>query len=366
MVMDIGVQTEAVQGMTSPLFGQEVEVRWLASATKNLGVDRRLRVMAPIHPQVGDVVVVRTLTESEVYNRLELRNGETVRLGRGDIFAGVLGRRKALKGFVGDVPSSLAIGDRLHMLNQGGLIGLCTGHYHELGEPIEVEVLGVVVHGERVLNLRDYALRPMASLPTCAPIVIIAGACMHSGKTQVAASLIQGLTGKGYRVAGAKLSGVACLRDTLKMEAQGAFQTLSFLDCGHPSTVGVEDLTSVARDIVGHLSLQNPDLIVMELGDGLLGGYRVDTVFEDAELMKHCAAVVFCANDFVGAWGGIHLLQKKGVGIDVIAGSATDSPMGVEYIERELGVSAANALTQAEMLVQKVEDKIKQTMPQAA
>ncbi|MCB9637397.1 MAG: hypothetical protein H6728_10325 [Myxococcales bacterium] len=357
---------QSAQSMTNPIFGQDVEAHWLASSTKNLELGRRVRVISPINPQVGDIVAVRALTESETYNRLELRDGDTARLRRGDIFVGVLGRRKALKGFVGDVPSSLAIGDHLHLLNQGGVIGLCSGHFHELGEPIELELLGTVVQGDRVLNLRDHALPSIPSLPNCAPLVIIAGTCMQSGKTQAAASLIQGLSAKGYRVAGAKLSGVACLRDTLKMETQGAFHTLSFLDCGHPSTVGVTDLPQVARDIVGHLSTQKPDLIVMELGDGLLGGYRVEAIFDDADLMQHCAAVVFCANDFVGAWGGIHLLQKKGVTIDVIAGSATDSPMGVEYIEQEFGVAGANALTQAETLVKIVEEKVKISLDKAA
>jgi hypothetical protein len=45
----------------------------------------------------------------------------------------------------------------------------------------------------------------------------------------------------------------------------------------------------------------NPDLIVIELGDGILGGYSVDTVFDDLEIREATAALVFCASDYVGA-----------------------------------------------------------------
>ena len=71
---------------------------------------------------------------------------------------------------------------------------------------------------------------------------------------------------------------------------------------------------------------------MIELGDGILGGYSVETVFADFELLEATAALVFCASDYVGAWGGIELLRRKGVEVDVISGSVTDSRMGEDYI----------------------------------
>jgi hypothetical protein len=355
--MDIAIQDQSTSSLSFPMT-QEIEVDLFASATKNLPLMRRVYLLAPMTPKVGDAVVVRVRKESTTYNLLEQIDGQTVSLRSGDILVGVLGRRKALKGFVGDLPVSLRVGDTLHLLNQGGVLGCCTGQFHELSAPVEVEFLGMIDDGGKPMTLTDYALPHVSSLPHSAPIIIIAGTCMHAGKTQAASALVGSFAKQGYRVAGAKLSGVACLRDTLRMEAQGAIKTMSFLDCGHPSTVGVDDLTHVARQIVAHLNHEQPDVIVMELGDGLLGGYRVDAIFDDAELMAHCRAVVFCAHDFVGAWGGIHLLKQKGVHIDVITGSATDSPMGVDYIQGELGIAAANAIRQPEQLFALVEEKI--------
>jgi hypothetical protein len=87
----------------------------------------------------------------------------------------------------------------------------------------------------------------------------------------------------------------------------------------------------------------SPDLIVIELGDGILGGYSVDTIFADLELLEATAALVFCASDYVGAWGGIELLRRRGVEVDVISGSVTDSRMGEDYIREQFQLPAANA-----------------------
>jgi hypothetical protein len=160
------------------------------------------------------------------------------------------------------------------------------------------------------------------------------------------------------RVAAAKLSGVAALRDTLNMGDHGAVATASFLDCGLPSTVGVGDLAPVAKAIITRLNESAPDLVVIELGDGILGGYSVESVFDDAELRAAMAAVVFCASDYVGAWGGIELFKRRGIGVDLVAGSVTDSQMGEDYIERELGVPAGNAKRDGVRLFELIKSKV--------
>jgi len=159
-------------------------------------------------------------------------------------------------------------------------------------------------------------------------------------------------------VAAAKLSGIACLRDTLNMADHGAIATASFLDCGLPSTVDAGDLAPVAKAIIAKLNESSPDLIVIELGDGILGGYSVESVFDDAELREATAAIIFCASDYVGAWGGIELFRRRGITVDLIAGSVTDSQMGQDYVEREFGVPAANARRNGERLFELVSSKI--------
>ena len=322
-----------------------IDVDKIGSATSPLGLAKTVAlVSSTTSPKAGDVVVVRAMTDSATYNLLELPTGRLAKINPGDLLLGVLGRRRALKGFVGDVPETVASGDRLHLLNMGGVIGRCTGHHSSLSDAIELDVIGLACdENGNVLNIADACLPPQTSLGDTAPIVMIAGTSMNSGKTCAAIELIKQATRAGMKVAAGKLSGVACLRDTLNMADHGAVATASFLDCGLPSTVDVADLAPTAKAIIARLNEVNPDLIVIELGDGILGGYSVDTIFGDAELLEATGALVFCASDYVGAWGGIELLRRRGVEVDVISGSVTDSRMGEDYVKEQFGVPAANA-----------------------
>ncbi len=342
-----------------------IEADKIGSATKNLKLARTLALVgAKAEASAGDVVAVRALTDSATYNQLELPSGRLAKINPGDVLVGVLGSRRALKGFVGDVPASVAAGDELHLLNMGGVIGLCTGHHSSLSDAIRVEVLGLVCdEAGRARNIADVSLRPRATLGETAPLVIVAGACMNSGKTFAATELIRQATRQGLRVAAAKLSGVAALRDTLNMADHGAVATASFLDCGLPSTVGVGDLAPVAKAIIARLNESSPDLIVIELGDGILGGYSVESVFDDAELRGAIAALVFCASDYVGAWGGVELFRRRGMTVDLVAGSVTDSRMGEEFIEREFGVAAGNARRDGARLFEIVKGKVSAGAP---
>jgi hypothetical protein len=333
----------------------------IGSATAPLNLSKTVAVVETnSSPGAGDVIAVRALTDSATYNMLELPTGRLAKINPGDLLIGVLGRRRALKGFVGDIPTSVSAGDELHLLNMGGVIGCCTGHHSSLGDAIRLQVIGFVCdENDRVLNIADAALPARNKLGDTAPLVMIAGTSMNSGKTYAATELIKQATRAGLRVAAAKLSGVACLRDTLNMADHGAIATASFLDCGLPSTVSVGDLAPTAKAIIARLNEQSPDLIVIEMGDGILGGYSVDSVFDDAELRDATAALVFCASDYVGAWGGIELLRRRGIEIDVIAGSVTDSQMGEDYIRKEFGVPAANARRDGAELFDLVNDKLK-------
>jgi hypothetical protein len=334
-----------------------IEADKIGSATSPLNLSKTISVIDEnTDPKAGDAVVVRALGESVTYGNLELPSGRLAKISRNDVLLGVLGRRRALKGFVGDVPETIKTGDKLHLLNMGGLVGICSGHHSSLSDAIEVEVLGICTGSPsagagaemneppaRVLNISDNALRPANFLDASAPVVLIAGTSMNSGKTVAATEIIKQATHAGLKAAGAKMSGVACLRDTLNMQDHGAIATASFLDCGLPSTVGIEDLATVAKTILNHLNTFEPDIIVVELGDGIVGGYSVDSILRDKEIREATSAFVFCASDYVGVAGGIAVLKNFGIEIDVVAGSVTDSQMGEDFVQAEYDISAGNA-----------------------
>jgi hypothetical protein len=322
-----------------------LEVDKIGSATSPLKLTKTISAISENNiPKVGDVVAVKALSESITYGNLELPSGRLAKINKNDVLLGVLGKRRALKGFVGDVPDSIKAGDKLHLLNMGGVIGVCKGQHSSLSDAIQVEVLGIACNkDEGILNIADNALKPTNFLEESAPIVVVAGTCMNSGKTVAVTEIIKQAAHAGLKVAGGKLSGVACLRDTLNMEDHGACRTASFLDCGLPSTVDAGDLAPMAKAILNKLNESEPDLIVVELGDGIVGGYAVDSILQDAQIRVATSSFVFCASDYVGVVGGIEVLRGLGIEIDVIAGSVTDSQMGEDFVQDKFGINAGNA-----------------------
>jgi len=331
---------------------EKVSITKAGSVVSKLGLGRIVNVCSAEMPAaVGDVVVVSALTESATYGNLELGSGRLAKIVAGDILMGALGKRRALKGFVGEVPETIAAGDRLHLLNMGGVIGVCKGHHSSFSDAIEVEVLGAVCGADGgIINISDISLPSVQTIGTLAPVICVAGSCMNSGKTVAATEIIKQAASSGLKVAAAKISGIACLRDTLHMQDNGAYATASFLDCGLPSTVDCADLAVTAKSILSHLNSLGPDLIVVELGDGIIGGYSVDAVLRDPEIKAVISSLVFCASDYVGVIGGESVLKDMGIVIDVVAGSVTDSQMGEDYIQNILGLNAGNARRDGERL----------------
>jgi len=107
-----------------------VRVDKVASSTATLRLGREIEISDRIEVRAGNVIVVKALQEKSVYDKLELDTGRMAHIGREDVIAGVLGRRRALKGFVGDLPEAIAVGDRLQILNLGGVIGVCVSPSH--------------------------------------------------------------------------------------------------------------------------------------------------------------------------------------------------------------------------------------------
>lgn len=329
----------------------------IASATKNARIPREALLADAIPAQEGQVVAVRIRGTKSVYNTVEDVHGRMIPLNDGDIVAGVLGSRRALRGYAGVLPGSVATGDQLDVLNLGGVIGKCTSANIELGPPLKAEVLGAVLSfptlGERVgvpATIQQNSIPWAERLAPSAPVVYVAGTCMNAGKTYACGEIIRHLVRGGRRVAAAKLTGVSLLRDTLSMTDLGAFKSLFFGDAGVVSTTEAVSVP-LSKGLLNALNAEEPDCLVVELGDGILGDYGVQAILADPELMAAGAAHVLCANDPVASWGAVELYRTKyGKTPGIISGPATDNAVGRDFIEGKLGVKAINARLEREKL----------------
>lgn len=328
----------------------------IASVTRNLKLDRSLTLSPEVRAEHGAVLAGRILGDKSGYNQLEDVHGRMNVLHGDDIVVGALGHRNALHGYEGVLPKRVTPGQKLHMLNMGGVIGECVSHNPDVGPPFEFEVLGqVLVYPEfqsrqgEPANIRMGALKSNGKISDC-KVIYVAGTCMNAGKTAAACAIVRRLVQSGYRVGGAKLTGVSLMRDTLSMRDYGAEVTLDFTDAGIVCT-GPETAAQVARTIFAELSMRRFDVIVAETGDGIMGDYGVQAILADAELCALTAAFVFCANDPVGVAGGVqHLQDDYGIRADLVTGPATDNNVGVRFVEQQVGLPAINARTHAKAL----------------
>jgi hypothetical protein len=337
----------------------------IASSTRNAGLTPEVIVGDEIIAAEGYVLAVRILEDKSSYNTVEDITGRMLSLRSGDILAGTLGTRRALRGYAGVVPAQIEVGDRIDVLNLGGILGRCTSATAEVGRPFEAEVLGAVLAfpelGDRVgrpAHIRDHAVPPADQLESPTPVVYVAGTCMNAGKTVAATELVRGLDRFGLRVGAAKLTGVSLMRDALSMLDAGAVTALTFNDVGVATThPGVTVAT--AKGIFNRLAAAKPDVIVAELGDGILGEYGVQDILRDPELVGVGAAFVMAAPDPVACWGAAELMRRQfSLPITAITGPATDNEVGLTYVRRQLQLPAYNALRDARGLVTVVREAV--------
>jgi len=89
-----------------------------------------------------------------------------------------------------------------------------------------------------------------------------------------------------------------------------------------------------------------PDVVVFELGDGILGAYGVEAILSAPDIARSLTAVILSANDPVAAWGGVKLLRERfTIEPCAVTGPATDNAVGVDIIEQQMQVRAFNAIT---------------------
>jgi len=331
---------------------RSVFVDKVASVAQHSNLSNELRLSTDIPCEEGVLVAAKVLNNKSRYNQLELTSGRMATVKQGDIVVGALGHRNALRGYSGRLPEKLKPGDVVQLLNIGGVMGICDSANPDVGAPFDCRILGTVLHfpylGERIGVAARVGTEQLEAEPELhtngVAIVALAGTCMDSGKTAAACAIVSRLRHLGLRVAACKATGVSLRRDILAMQDAGAGEAMIFSDLGVVTTTAANG-PALTRALLSRLAEARPDVIVLELGDGLLGTYGVDAILSDEAIRDAFGAVILCANDPVAAWGGTRILREQ-YEIDpvVVTGPATDNAVGVGQINEKLTLPAINAL----------------------
>jgi len=185
----------------------------------------------------GDYVAVEILDGPGLPYFVEAPSGRMAMAGAGDTLVGALGRRAATLDTVGDWT---AVGEDLvlHPLTAAGVIGKVTSRANFMAPLPEAGYRGHVLRDGRRCAMADFVDAPADGHPE-APVILIIGTSMDSGKTVAACEIVRALKAMRLRVAGAKLTGVGRYRDILAMSDSGADFIADFIDGGYrrrPST----------------------------------------------------------------------------------------------------------------------------------
>lgn len=316
----------------------------IGSVLKNVAFQEFVSFVPAVNAIEGEAVLVQAIDVQKKYGELELVCGRLSKIREGDLIAGTLGERKALEGIVGVIPANIKKGDILHILNLGGVIGKAVSwNKDKVAHPLQVKVLGSPVMDGKTVNIHHFSLPPQIKLNgNLPPIVVIAGTSMGVGKTTVATELVHLLAHQKLKVGAAKLTGVATQRDILAMKDAGASQTLTFHDVGLTSTLNSHDgVVPAARTIINSLG-KTCDILVIELGDGIIGWYGVEKLLKDDEFIKAVSFTVVCAHDLMGAVGSLEILKKYGLQVEYFAGPVANNTAGTDYLEQILKVPSAD------------------------
>lgn len=300
-------------------------------------------------PQAGDLVAVRMTDINESYRSLDLEGADLVELEEGDLVIGVLGNRAGVKGYVGEVPSRLSENSKVSFLGAGGLFGEFKGATKELDQPCEGEFMGYIGRDGEILNMKDYGIKTSDSLREDSKIFAVTSSRMDAGKTTLTTKLIENLS-EEYEVGSLKLTGSARERDRLNMLDAGSKISLDFVDAGLPSTVDdPRDVQRAAKGLINKAFDEDLDFVVVEFGAGLISKYCVKEVLKDLDIKNQVFGIGAASLDVVGAYGLENVLDGIGYRLDFISGPITDTAVGKDTIEDNVGVPAFNSFDEEDM-----------------
>lgn len=287
----------------------------------------------------GDYVAGEVVDVSGLHN-IELPNGRMMEIVEGDLVIGAFGARAATLEAVGDWRD---IDDgHFASLTPAGLFGKLTSCSPFLATLPTLRYAGHVHTGSLKRTMTGAARTP-PDAQLRAPIVLITGTSMSSGKTMSGRLVVRLLSKLGYRVVGAKLTGAARYRDVLSFEDAGAAAIFDFVDVGLPSTV-VDAAVFEERlvDLLKLIAAAKPDVVVAEAGASPLEPYNGSVAIR--LLGDRVRFNLLCASDPYAVTGVVTAFERQP---DLVAGGAANTTAGIDLVRNLTGLTAMNLLSRS-------------------
>jgi len=286
-------------------------------------------------PRVGDVALVEVDSISN-HTRIVTSANERRRLYPGDRLIGVFGNRYATDAFEGKLTPCGA----LSILTNAGLLGTVVSQNKNIKSPSRVRMSGYLCDaaGDRI-NLKSLLFQP--SIPECSEpqVVLVVGTGMNSGKTTTAVRLVRELVCRQHRVAACKVTGSVSHRDLFEFRSASPELANDFSDYGFPSTYlcNPDELGSLFHSMVADAQQVDPDVIVMEVADGVLQR-ETAMLLHDPAIAAHVAGVVLTAPCALSAIEGVRQIESAGHSVLAVSGIITNAPLFVREFRSQIDI----------------------------
>lgn len=328
--------------------GHDIKWAWACRVLESFegyAIDRDIRRA----PKPGDLVMVR-IEEIGAHYRIVTADNKRLRIFPGDHFVGVFGNRYATDAFEGEV-SGLS---NLSLLTAGGMIGTVKSKHKDTGKPTKVSFVGFLNdrRGEQ-FNLIERTF--VSSFPQKAinNLIVVVGTSMNSGKTTTSTKLIKGLGEKGLRVAACKLTGSVSNRDQDEMRSARPNLVIDFSDYGFPSTYlcSKEELVSLFHTMLAEVEKINPDVIVMEVADGILQR-ETAMLLDEPSVCDAIKGLLLTAKDGLSALYAIEKLKQTRNKVIAASGAMTSSPLSVREFQANCDVPVGSSADSGKEVVE--------------
>jgi hypothetical protein len=285
--------------------------------------------------KAGDLGLFEVI-ETGQHKSVQMEDGKNHFIFPGDLIIGAFADRYATSQFEGYVPSAIA--DTYDIIGGGGVIGVVKSKNYALKdvEPTKVRQVAYCCQEDgEVINTKFHISKRVSFRgETPAPIILSIGSTMDSGKTTTAAFVARGLKQSFEKVAFIKLTGTCYTKDREFVRDCGADIVTDFSEVGYPSTFmcSKEEILDIYQSLLDQISVEKPDVIVMEIADGLMQR-ETNFLLKDEAFMKTISKVIFSCGDSLSAFHGVELLKKWGIDVAAVSGYFTTSPLLIEEVK---------------------------------
>jgi hypothetical protein len=337
-------------GHVSDTSASDIKWSWACRILENGGYS--LDETPPtVVPKAGDLALVK-VDRTGYHNSIMTANNRKLRIYPNDLLVGVFGNRYATDALEGEL---FGFQD-LSILTAGGMIGTVKSRHRDFGRPTSVTFVGFLKNkeGQRI-NLKELAFHISHPKDTLKNILIIVGTGMNAGKTTTARILVKNLSDRGLKVAACKLTGSVSNRDQDELRSAYARTIIDFSDYGFPSTYlcTKKELFDLFDTMLADLEKTNPDVVIMEIADGILQR-ETSILLSENSVKKVIKGVILAADSAPSALYAADKIEQMGHNVIAVSGAITSSPLFVREFKENSSIPVYSSADAGEELADAV------------